>query len=163
MTDPSTTSTGGIETHDRPRRDRWTPYRRGEYPEHRLSIEAACPDCHAAAPPYRHVVEHEPCGCIRPFDEFADAGGCPNCGGVDDATVIARLYACPSCGSSFDTPAYRLTARKAAVSTPAHASGTDFEWGPPLESRDPAEPPASETGSTAGRTESASAAGGGEP
>ena len=163
MTDRPTSSTSGIDANDRTQRDRWAAYRRGEHPEYRFSIEAACPDCHAPAPPYEHVIEHEPCGCIRPFDEFADANGCPNCGGVDDATVIARLYACPACGSSFDTPAYHLTACEAVLSTPTRASATAFEWGPPLE---PGEPSESDSGATAGPTESVSVAGnggGGEP
>lgn len=137
MRERSRRPTSEIESDDRTRADRFETYRRGEYPAHRLFLEATCPDCHAQAPPYRHVLEHEPCGCIRPFEAFSDAGGCPNCGGVEGATVIARLYACQTCGSSFDTPEYHLDARE-APDTPSE-SATAFEWGPPLECREPAE------------------------
>ena len=155
MSDRSNRSTSSTDTAARPRRDEWKSYRRGEYPTFRLVLETVCPDCRAASPPYQHVLEHEPCGCIRPFDAFADAGGCPNCGGVDEAAVIARLYTCPVCGSTFDTPSHRLIARQTPVSTAA--STTAFEWGPPLERWDP-DPDA---GPTPSETELVSTASGG--
>lgn len=166
MTDRRSRSTAsGTDTESRRpdtrtgrQRDQWSPYWRGEHPTRELRLEAQCPDCGVSDPSYQHVVEHEPCGCIRPLEAFADAGGCPDCGGTTDAAVIARLYDCRDCDSRFDTPAYRLTASPptggGAVGDPVATTGTAtetdtradslFQWGPPLESVDSGEPADSE-------------------
>lgn len=128
---PDSTETTQPELNRRTRTDRCGDYRCGEYPARKLLLETRCPDCTAVDPPYQHVLEHDPCGCIRPFEAFADAGGCPDCGGVADASVIGRYYTCPTCRSSFDTPEYRLTAAETAILA-ADAAESDFEWNPTL-------------------------------
>lgn len=84
-----------------------------EYPDRELRVTAACPDCAATAVDRREVVEHRPCGSVRPRDAVQADGGyrCPDCDATGPAaspgfSVVGELYDCEACLARFDDPDY---------------------------------------------------------
>ncbi|MFC7046147.1 hypothetical protein ACFQH6_12655 [Halobacteriaceae archaeon GCM10025711] len=84
-----------------------------EYPDRELRVTVACPDCAATAVDRREVVEHRPCGSVRPLDAVQVDGGyrCPDCDVTGPAaspgfSVVGELYDCEACLARFDDPDY---------------------------------------------------------
>jgi len=76
---------------------------------------SGCPRCGGPLE-RRSVLEHEPCGAIRPRLEFEAAGGldCPDCDVVEAGAfrTVGELFWCPGCEERFDHAASDATDRR---------------------------------------------------
>lgn len=91
-------------------------YTCAEHDTAQLQLTYLCPQCGGQDITAQRVVEHHPCGCIKPFENFIDGHDttCPKCNSPigqspSEYRPITTIYDCQTCGQRSDRLQYQLT------------------------------------------------------
>lgn len=91
-------------------------YTCAEHDTAQLQLSCSCPQCGGQDIMAQRVVEHQPCGCIKPLANFTTGHDitCPECEtpieqSSSEYRLITTIYDCQTCGQRGDRLKYQLT------------------------------------------------------